>query len=73
MTTRERLHELVDQLDEADADRLLDAALALTAPRPGTAPAGLPAFVGSVRSGQADTAVRAEQILRTELGGRAAS
>lgn len=72
MTTRERLHELVDQLDETAAHRLLDAALAL-APDRRAAGAGLPAFVGSVRGGHANTAARSEEILRAELGDQAAS
>lgn len=73
MTTKERLHELVDQLDEADAHRLLDAALALTTTRPQPVGSEVPAFVASVHSGTSNTAVRAEEILRDELGGRAAS
>lgn len=74
MTTKERLHALVDALDDADADRLLDAALTLTTAAPAP-PAGrpLPAFVASIRSGTSDTSERAEEILRAELGGRAAS
>jgi hypothetical protein len=74
MTTKERLHALVDALDEAEADRLLDVALALATPAadaPANAP--LPAFVGSFRSGTSDTSERAEEILRNELGGRAVS
>jgi ribosomal protein L12E/L44/L45/RPP1/RPP2 len=74
MTTKERLHALVDALDEADADRLLDAALALTTTGPAAASGKpLPAFVASIRSGSSDTSDRAEEILRAELGGRAAS
>ncbi|HEX3612432.1 MAG TPA: hypothetical protein VHU88_12165 [Sporichthyaceae bacterium] len=74
MTTKERLHALVDALDEADADRLLDAALALTTTGPGAAAdKPLPAFVASIRSGASDTSERSEEILRAELGGRAAS
>lgn len=78
MTTKERLHQLVDALDEESADRLLDAALAL-APTPAEPPAptaggeALESFIGCFRSGRADTSERAEEILRTELGGRAAS
>jgi len=73
MTTKERLHALVDALDDADADRLLDAALALTATPEPVAGHPLPGFVGSFRSGTSDTSERAEEILRAELGGRAAS
>jgi ribosomal protein L12E/L44/L45/RPP1/RPP2 len=74
MTTKERLHALVDALDEVEADRLLDVALALsTTAASAPADAALPAFVGSFRSGTSDTSERAEEILRNELGGRAAS
>lgn len=73
MTTRERLHELVEQLDDAAADRLLDAALALAPAAQPDASRGLPAFVGSMRSGQREVATRSEQILRAELGDQAAS
>lgn len=73
MTTRERLHELVDQLDDAAAEQLLHAATALTAPTARAQGTAVPGFVGSVHSGQADTSTRAKEILRAELGGRAAS
>lgn len=67
MTTRDQLHELVDQLDDAAAARLLAAALELVpAPRHSD---GLPGFVGSFASGRSDVSQRAEEILRDELGG----
>jgi streptomycin 6-kinase len=69
MTARDRLHELVDQLDDDAAERLLKAANALVpAPRP-SPQGGLPEFVGSFTSGRADVSERAEEILRDELGG----
>jgi hypothetical protein len=78
MTTKERLHQLVEALDDTDADRLLDAALALpsatTEPQtPTTDAEELESFIGCFRSGTSDTSERAEEILRAELGGRAAS
>lgn len=73
MTTRDRLHELVDQLDDAAAEQLLAAAKQLVpAPRPSSR-GGLPAFVGSFSSGHTDVSERAEEILRDELGGQATS
>ena len=67
MTTRDRLHELVDQLDDDAAARLLTTALELV-PTPRRSD-GLPAFVGSFASGRSDISERAEDILRDELGG----
>jgi hypothetical protein len=68
MTTKERLHELVDQLDDASAERLLNTAETIL-PAAGEHPAhGLPSFVGAFGSGRSDTSVRAEEILRDELG-----
>lgn len=70
MTTKERLHELVDQLDDATAERLLSTAETLTpaAPPERAASDRVPSFVGAFASGRSDTAARAEQILRDELG-----
>lgn len=68
MGTKDRLHELVDQLDDDAARRLLAAAEDLVpAPRP-SGQGGLPAFVGSFASGQTDVSTRADDILRAELG-----
>ncbi|MGH3803127.1 MAG: hypothetical protein ACRDTD_23960 [Pseudonocardiaceae bacterium] len=61
MTTRERLHELVDQLDDAGAERLLATANTLVS-EPRTSTAGLPAFVGAFASGHTDISERAEEI-----------
>ncbi len=68
MTTRDRLHELVDQLDDAAAERLLATAKTMV-PAPRSSPAELPAFVGAFTSGRTDISERAEEILRDELGG----
>ena len=67
MTTRERLHELVDQLDEAAAERLLSAATSIT-PAGHDGSAAMPAFVGAFAGERSDTSTRAKQILREELG-----
>jgi len=70
MTARDRLHELVDLLDDEAAERLLEAAQALV-PAQRSAPQGdVPAFVGSFASGHADVSERGEEILRDELGGQ---
>jgi len=67
MATRDQLHELVDQLDDTGAERLLATTLELvSAPRPPRSE--LPAFVGSFGSGCTDASERAEEILRAELG-----
>jgi len=74
MIARDRLHELVDQLDEQAAERLLAAANELVpAQRPSGTDPVLPEFVGSFSSGRSDVSERAEDILRDELGRRHAS
>lgn len=72
MTTRDQLHELVDQLDDADAERLLATVLELV-PAPRRSRGGVPAFVGSFTSGRTDVSERVEEIFRDELGGAARS
>ena len=68
MGVKDRLHKLVDQLDDDAAQRLLAAAETLVpAPRPSDQDE-LPAFVGSFASGHVDVSTRAEDILRDELG-----
>lgn len=67
MSSRDRLHELVDQLDEPAAERLLALAHELV-PHPRAGQSDLPAFVGAFSSGQGDVSERAEHILRDELG-----
>jgi hypothetical protein len=66
MTTRERLHRLVDDLSEdqaAEALALLESQLAQEADA-----ADLPEFFGMLRSGKGDLAARSDEILRAELG-----
>jgi len=68
MTTRERLHRLVDDLSEdqaAEALALLESQLA-EEPEPGA----LPEFFGLLHSGKGDLAARADEILRAEFGSR---
>ncbi|MGI9003663.1 MAG: hypothetical protein ACR2GH_18755 [Pseudonocardia sp.] len=67
MTARDRLHALVDQLDDAAAEQLLATAVGMV-PMPRSAPGQLPAFVGAFASGRTDVSERAEEILRDELG-----
>jgi hypothetical protein len=73
MTTRDRLHELVDQLDDAAAEQLLAAANELVPTQRPSSRGGLPAFVGSFSGGRSDVSERAEEILRDELGGQGTS
>jgi hypothetical protein len=68
MTTRERLHRLVDGLSDdqaAEALALLESQLG-DEPRP----AALPEFFGMLHSGKGDLAARSEEILRAEFGRR---
>ncbi len=65
MTTKERLHRLVDQLSDDQAV----AALALLQAQVGEEPEGWPpAFFGMLHSGKADLAARSSEILREEFG-----
>jgi len=69
MSPRERLHLLVDELADDQAERALQFLEELTEPdaqQVSTRP--LPAFVGMGHSGRGDTARRAKDILREELG-----
>jgi hypothetical protein len=66
MTTRERLHRLVDDLSEdqaAEALALLESQIAQEAEPP-----ALPEFFGMLRSGKGDLAARSDEILRAEFG-----
>lgn len=66
MTTRERLHRLVDDLSEdqaAEALALLESQLAQEAES-----AAMPEFFGMMRSGKGDLAARSGDILRAEFG-----
>ncbi|GAA1767654.1 hypothetical protein [Luedemannella helvata] len=70
MTTKERLHQLVDEIGDEQADELLRLADALLdrqrTPRP------RPTWVGALANAEPDLAERSEEILRTELGHNAA-
>jgi hypothetical protein len=68
MTRKERLHELVDRLDDAAAERLLNTAEMILPASGEHAAHGLPSFVGAFGSGRSDISARAEEILRDELG-----
>lgn len=68
MTTRERLHRLVDDLSDDEAAE----ALAILEGQLGDArePAALPEFFGMLHSGKGDLAARSDEILRAEFGDR---
>jgi hypothetical protein len=66
MTTRERLHRLVDDLSDdeaAEALALLESQVADQAEA-----AALPEFFGMLHSGKGDLAARSDEILRAEFG-----
>lgn len=68
MTTRERLHRLVDDLSDdqaAEALALLESELVEE-----SAPQALPDFFGMLHSGKGDLAARSDEILRDEFGQR---
>ncbi|HYZ52207.1 MAG TPA: hypothetical protein VE733_01660 [Streptosporangiaceae bacterium] len=68
MTTRERLHRLVDDLSDdkaAEALALLESQLADE-----TEAGPVPEFFGMLHSGKGDLAARSEEILRAEFGRR---
>ena len=70
VTTKERLHQLVDQLGDEQAAELLRLADAvLDVPTPVRA---RPSWVGALRSAEPNLAERSEDILRDELGHHAA-
>jgi hypothetical protein len=66
MTTKERLHQLVDEIGDEQADELLRLADAVLESAPSGRPR--PSWVGALRSAEPDLAERSEEILRTELG-----
>jgi hypothetical protein len=70
MTSKEQLIDLVEHLDEAQAAEALDLLAARFQERTGER--DLPTFVGMGHSGQSDLGRRAKEIVRKELGGRAA-
>ncbi len=68
MTTRERLHRLVDDLNEDQAEEAL--ALLESQLTEEREPEALPEFFGMLHSGKGDLAARSDEILRAELGHR---
>jgi hypothetical protein len=69
MTSRERLHVLIDELGDDEADRALQLIEELTDSVPSQrGRRTLPRFVGLGHSGQGDLGRRAKEIVRTELG-----
>jgi hypothetical protein len=68
MTTRERLHRLVDDLSDDQAAEALTLLETQLAEEP--QPAALPEFFGMLHSGKGDLAARSEEILRAEFGRR---
>ena len=66
MTTKERLHRLVEQLSDDEASAALALLQDQIADEPGSAP--LPEFFGMLRSGQSDLAEGSADILRAEFG-----
>jgi hypothetical protein len=68
MTSKERLHRLVDDLSDEKAAQ----ALALLESQFGdeAEPVTLPEFFGTPHSGKGDLAARSDEILRAELGSR---
>jgi hypothetical protein len=66
MTTKERLHQLVEQLSDDEASAALTLLQDQLADTPGSAP--LPEFFGMLHSGKGDLADRSSEILRAEFG-----
>jgi hypothetical protein len=78
MTTKQRLHELIDQFNEATAERALDTVLALVTDQAeaGAGPAddedALEAFFASGSSGRPDLGQRHREITAEILGRQSA-
>jgi hypothetical protein len=68
-TDRAELHRLVDELDEGRVVEARAALQALTAEQVPAQPRRRLSLSGAYRSGCSDTASRAREILREELGG----
>ncbi|RNI24663.1 hypothetical protein [Flexivirga caeni] len=71
MTTRERLHLLVDDMDDEQVERALRVVGPIVHPRstdaePGRQP--LPDFVGSFDSGRRDLSQRVDELLADGFG-----
>ncbi|MGH3544975.1 MAG: hypothetical protein ACRDPW_03495 [Mycobacteriales bacterium] len=70
MTTKERLHHLVDSLDENAASELLDVALSRSVMP--VQRRALPSFVGAGDSGCTHISSHARALVRDELGNQSA-
>jgi hypothetical protein len=68
MTTKERLHRLVDDLSDDKAAEALALLESQMADDQENEP--LPEFFGMLHSGKGDLAARSSDILRTEFGRR---
>lgn len=71
MTTRERLHLLVDAMDDEQAERALRAVEPIAQAYSSAAAAGrrpLPEFVGSFASGRHDLSQRVDELLADGFG-----
>lgn len=71
MTTRERLHLLVDAMDDEQAERALRAVEPIAQSRCAAADGGsrpLPEFVGSFASGRRDLSQRVDELLADGFG-----
>jgi hypothetical protein len=68
MTTKERLHRLVDDLSDDKAVEALALLEGQLADAPG--PFAMPEFFGMLHSGKGDLAARSDEILRAEFGSR---
>lgn len=66
VTTKERLHHLVEQLSDDEASAALAILQGQLTDVPGSAP--LPEFFGMLHSGKGDLADRSSDILRAEFG-----
>jgi hypothetical protein len=64
VTTRERLHQLVEQLSDDEAAAALALIQSQLAEKPESA--RLPDFFGMLHSGKGDLAARSSDILRAE-------
>jgi hypothetical protein len=66
MTTKERLHRLVDEFSDDEATTALVLLQSQLTDEPEPAP--LPEFFGMLHSGKGDLAARSSEILRAEFG-----
>ena len=71
MTTRERLHELVDNMDDEQVERAILVVEPILQSPTATADVGhlaLPAFVGSFESAHTDLSKRVDDLLADGFG-----